>query len=158
MEKEHAPRIGPGRRKYPESDFAAKCPFCDIKERESEERWAALKEQRHDRKVECEKELERIKVRIDTVSENMIGKYWGRIVVVGIMLAVGYVGYQQHWAFISILKNQENFQITMNSFENKQIGDGLKLLQVEGEIKKLQERQDILRDMNIKILENQKSQ
>lgn len=125
-----------------------RCARCDVL-------WTANSEEKKNSREVCKETIDHIEHRIEVLEVNMIGKYWGRIIVAGLMLLIGFIGFQQHWAFNSILKNQSDFQLTINGVENKQISIAEKIPNIEKEIQKLQDRQDILRNMNMKILENQ---
>jgi hypothetical protein len=102
------------------------------------------------RKLVCDKILE-LKSEVKTLKTDIVGKYWFRVVVGFLCVGIAALGLQQNWAFKEILGNQKEFAIVVNSIENKQIEVAGKLVVFEMEIKRLDERQNILRDQHIKM-------
>jgi hypothetical protein len=92
----------------------------------------------------------KIENKIDEIKSNMIGKYWGRVVVAFMCASILALGVQQNWAFKEILVNQRDFAVTINNIENKQVKVMEKIIVFEKEMDRLNKRQDILRDTSIK--------
>jgi hypothetical protein len=78
-----------------------------------------------------DKKLDQIYSKIDTFKDLIVGKYWFRIIIGGLCVAMSYIGYQQNWAFSKILSNQQEFSIQLNVVENNQIVITEKVRQLE---------------------------
>ena len=63
-----------------------KCPYCDIKEAQSKERWANLHEEQRERQAACSAVLSNLKETIEKMSDQKADKFTVQIVV-SILLA-----------------------------------------------------------------------
>jgi hypothetical protein len=104
-----------------------------------------------------------ISTKIDEMNRIVVGKFWFRIVIGAMFAALIYIAGQnslsnrdQTEALKSISKDQKEIVAVVNNIENKQIEMVGQMKVFEVEIRDLTKRQDILRDQNIKILENRK--
>lgn len=99
-----------------------------------------------------DKEVTELDGKIETLKKEIVGKYWFRFVVGILFASVIGLGIQQNWAFKEILTNQRDFAVSVNNIENKQIKIVEKISAFETEIIKLNNRQDVLRDIQIKAM------
>lgn len=106
--------------------------------------------------AELAHEVEKLELAIESIRQTVIGKYWFRVVVGFLAASIIGLGFQQNWAFREILENQREFSVAVNNIENKQIEMTRQISSVEGNIKSLTERQDVLRNQNIKIMDHLK--
>ena len=91
--------------------------------------------------------------KVDDIRNAIIGKYWFHVVVGFLCVSIAALGIQQNWAFKEIIQNQREFAVTINNVENKQVEMAYKLLSIEMEHGTLKQRQDILRDRDLKHMD-----
>lgn len=96
---------------------------------------------------------EALDIKIEILKNTIVGRYWFKIVVGFLISGLVAMGIQQNWAFREILSNQREFAVAVNNIENKQIELTNKLGGFEKEHETLKQRQDILRDRDLKHME-----
>jgi hypothetical protein len=94
-----------------------------------------------------------ISAKIEELRNSIVGKYWFRIVVGFLCTGIVGLGVQQNWAFREIIQNQREFSVSVNNIENKQIEMINWKLNFEKEHENLKQRQDILRDRDLKHMD-----
>jgi len=106
------------------------------------------------------KMAEALESKVEIIKTSLVGKYWFRFTIGAMAAAMLYIAAQNRYSNIdqtSALKEigggQKEIIGVINNIENKQIQVIEKVKVFETEIEKLNKRQDILRDQNIKILE-----
>jgi hypothetical protein len=96
---------------------------------------------------------EALDFKIEILKNTIVGKYWFRIVVGFLCAGMVGLGVQQNWAFKEIIQNQREFSVLVNSIENKQIEMLNWKTTFEKEHETLKQRQDILRDRDLKHMD-----
>jgi hypothetical protein len=70
MEKDDRRGDNPGRRRTPQNDYASKCPWCDMKDEQSKERWANHLKEEFDRQMACSELAKELKGDLRTLREK----------------------------------------------------------------------------------------
>ena len=125
-----------------------------------------IKEVKNNLSIEVDK-LEKvdaaIATKIDEMNKIIVGKFWFRIIIGAMFAALIYIAGQNRLsnndqidALKDISKNQKEIVAVVNNIENKQIEMSGQIKIFEMEIKALNNRQDILRDAHLKIVQDKK--
>jgi len=101
-------------------------------------------------------EVEKLEKADADTNKNIVGKYWFRFVVAGLVAMIIYVADMSRSSNKEQTETLKAISVTVNSIENTQIQVVGRINVFEQEIKRLNERQDTLRDAHLKLLDNQK--
>jgi hypothetical protein len=98
-----------------------------------------------------------IATKIEDINKIVVGKFWFRIVIGAMFASLIYIAAQnrlsnndQIEALRTIVKDQKEVVVVVNNIENKQIEMSGQIKIFEMEIRNLNKRQDILRDITLK--------
>jgi predicted nucleic acid-binding Zn-ribbon protein len=107
-------------------------------------------------------EVEKLEQSISELNKSMISKYWFRIVIGAMFASLIYIAGQNRLsntdqidALKTIARDQKEVVSVVNNIENKQIEMSGQIKIFELEIKALNNRQDVLRDAHLKIVQQQ---
>jgi hypothetical protein len=123
-----------------------------------------IKEIKNNLSIEVDK-LEKVDsslaTKIDEMNKIVVGKFWFRIVIGAMFASLIYIASQnrlsnndQTEALKSILKDNKEIVSIVNNIENKQIEMSGQMKIFEMEIRDLNKRQDVLRDITLKKFNN----
>jgi predicted nucleic acid-binding Zn-ribbon protein len=105
-----------------------------------------------------------LSTKIDEMNKIVVGKFWFRVVIGAMFASLIYIASQnrlsnndQIEALRTIVKDQKEVVVVVNNIENKQIEMSWQMKTFESEIKDLNNRQNILRDAHMKLMDNQKN-
>jgi hypothetical protein len=104
-----------------------------------------------------EKVDESLSVKIEETNKIVVGKFWFRMVIGAMFAALIYIAAQNRTsnndqidALRTIVRDQKEVVLVVNNIENKQIEMSGQMKLFEMEIRDLNKRQDVLRDITLK--------
>jgi hypothetical protein len=149
-------RTGLGRRKEDNEQCAQHCILWDHNEKEKVEHRALVCAKITKMEIDFKAEVRSLKEEDEKIKNSIVGKYWFRMVIAGLAFTIIYVADMSRTSNKEQNATLKEIASTVDKIENTQIKMAGKIEVFETEIKRLNDRQDILRDQNIKILEGQR--
>ena len=131
------------------SEHTARIELANDRHRAAEKRDEHICEKVKAVKTETIQRFEHMEATFERLRNVIVGR-WTFWVVIGMLITgIGGMGFQQHWAFREILT-------TLNQVEQRSIRSEEKVEALTTAVEVLGKRQDILRDQNLKILDDLK--
>jgi hypothetical protein len=131
------------------SEHAARIELANDRHRAAEKRDETICEKVKAVKTETIQRLDHMEMALERLREVIVGRWTFWVVIGLIATSIGTIGFQQHWAFKEILSTQH--LVVERSIKSESKIEALTIA-----IEVLGKRQDVLRDQNLKILDDLK--